>query len=130
MEKSEVLGWHEAVRRPGFAPPPGFLVSYRIRPFEINVLGGAKVPGEGEAVEVAADLAVVDGDDVEEEDEKEEQEGRRDQADIDEEDLLLPVVLPQRDEREDGVAQEEPEYEAEEGGEVVEPGQEADYEQE
>ena len=57
---------------------------------EVDVLVGAKVLGDGDAVEVLADLAVVNGRDVEEEQEADEEDGHRDQADPNEHDLFPP----------------------------------------
>ena len=47
-----------------------------------------EVLGDGNAVEVFADLAVVDGRDVEEKQEADEEHGHRDQADPHQHDLL------------------------------------------
>ena len=57
---------------------------------EVDVLVGAKVLGDGDAVEVLADLAVVDRRDVKEEQEADEEHGHRDQTDPNEYDLFPP----------------------------------------
>ena len=97
---------------------------------QIDVLVRAEVLGDGDAVEVLADLAVVDGRDVEEEEEPDEEEDDGGQADPDQDDLPPPVVVAaEGDEWEEGVAEEEAEDEAEEVGVVVDPGQEAEEEE-
>ena len=57
---------------------------------QVDVLVCAKVLGDGDAVEVLADLAVVDRRDVEKEQEADEEDQDRDQADPHEHDLFPP----------------------------------------
>ena len=57
---------------------------------EVDILLGAEVLGDGDAVEVLADLAVVDRRDVKEEQEADEEHGHRDQTDPNEYDLFPP----------------------------------------
>ena len=59
---------------------------------EVDVLVGAKVLGDGDAVEVLADLTVVNRRDVEEEQEADEEDNHRDQTDPHEHDLFPPEI--------------------------------------
>lgn len=97
---------------------------------QVNVLIGAKVFGDGNAVEVLADLAVVDGSDVEEQQQADEEEDDAGEAD-DDQDQLPPTVVdpPEGDEGQERVGEEEPEDEAEQVGVVVHPGKESGQEE-
>ena len=97
---------------------------------QVDVLIRAEILGDGDAVEVLADLAVVDGGDVEEEEEanKEEDDGR--ETDPDQDDLSPPVVVAaEGHEGKESVAEEEAEDESEEVSVVVDPGQESEEEE-
>ena len=97
---------------------------------EVDVLIGAEVFGDWNAVEVLADFAVVDGGDVEEQQEADEEQDDAREADDDEDELPAAVVVPaEGDERQDGVGQQEPEDEAEEVRVVVDPWQESGEEE-
>ena len=92
---------------------------------QVNVLLTAEVLGDGDAVEVLADLAVMDGRDVEEKDETDEDEHGGDEADPEEDQLSSPVVDPEGDKGHDGVGDEETKDETKEVGVVIDPGQKA-----
>ena len=111
--------------------PAGDLVSYVsvVRPPQVDVLRRAEVRGQWETVEVGAELTVIDRNHVEEQKEKEEKAERSRQADPDEADLLLTLVLAKRDEGEQCIREEEPKDEAKQVGEVVNPGEEPNYEE-
>ena len=96
---------------------------------EVDILLGAEVLGDGDAVEVLADLAVVDGGDVEEEDETDKDEHGGDEADPEEDQLSPAVIDAEGDEGHDGVGYEEAEDEAEEVGVVVNPRKESGEEE-
>lgn len=99
----------------------------------MDVLLGAKVPGDGHAVEVAQrlnDARVLDGPDVEEEDEGGEQDGAQGEGDADEDQLAPPVVHAHRDEGEEGVGEQSARDEPEDVSEVVHPGQESSQKEE
>ena len=112
------LFWHFGVFRRSAVDP------------EVNVLVGAEVFGDWNAVEVLADFAVVDGGDVEEQQEANEEKDDAGEADDDQDQLPAAVVVPaEGDERQDGVGQQEAEDEAEEVRVVVHPGQESGKEE-
>ena len=97
---------------------------------QVDVLIRAEVLGDGDAVEVLADLAVVDGSDVEEEEEADKEEEHGGQADPDQDDLPPPVVVAaEGNEGKESVAEKEAKDESEEVGVVVDPGQEAEEEE-
>ena len=96
---------------------------------QVDVLFAAKVLGDWNAVEVLANLTVLDGADVKEQDESNENEDGEDEAEPKQDNLPPPVVDPEGDKGEDGVGHEEPEDEAEEVGVVVNPGQKAGEEE-
>lgn len=98
-------------------------------PLEVDVLGRAEVVGQRQAVEVRAYLAVVDGEHVEQEHQEQEEGAGGQQAHPYQEDLFPALVLPEGDERQQGVGEEEAEDETEKVGVVVHPGQQA-YEEE
>ena len=90
----------------------------------------AKVLGDGNAVEILADLTVLDdGTHVEEEDEPGEEEQGHHHAHPHQHNLPPPAVHPKRDKWQHGVGQEEAVDEAEEVGIVVNPGQESGQEE-
>ena len=66
---------------------------------------------------------------VEEQDEPDKDEQGKDDADPEQHNLPPPLVQPERDKGQNGVADEEPEDEAEEVGIVVDPGQQAGQEE-
>lgn len=72
---------------------------YRLLPLEVDILRGAEVTRDRQTVKVRADLAVVNGDDVEEEHQTDEDRGGGEETHIDQGYLLLPVVAPEGDER-------------------------------
>ncbi|CAB0035964.1 unnamed protein product [Trichogramma brassicae] len=103
--------------------------SYRLLALEIDVLRGAKVPRERDAVEQLAELALVHGDVVEQRQQQAEQAEYEERADPDDEDLATAIVVSERDERHEGVRGEKAEYEAEQVGVIVDPGQNAEHQQ-
>lgn len=96
---------------------------------QVNVLLTAEVLGDGDAVEVLADLAVMDGGDVEEKYETDEDEHGGDEADPEEDQLSSPVVDPKGDKGHDGIGDEEAEDETKKVGVVIDPGQKAGEEE-
>lgn len=119
-----VIVWAERYLALDWEPRPQ--LSYGLLPVEVDVLRGTKVAGEGDAVEELAGLAFEDRGAVKEREEEDEEAGDEDEREPDEEDLAPLVVLPEGDEGHEGVRREEAEDEAEEVGVVVDPGQDAD----
>lgn len=78
----------EAVREPvcdvrfAVKPPPCHVSYYSLLTLEVDVLSCAEVLCERQTVEVAADLAVIERDDVEEQQQHEEQEDRGHETDL------------------------------------------------
>lgn len=113
--------------RGGDGQQPRGRVSYHgLLAHEVDVLRRTEVGRQRQAVEVRAQLAVVDGEHVEEQHEAGEEEERRQQAHPHQQDLLVAVVAAERHERHQGVRQQEAEDEAEEVCVVVHPWQQAE----
>lgn len=104
-------------------------MSYGLLPLEVDVLRGAEVPRERDAVEQFADLALVHRHVIKQGQQEREQNHDEDHADPDQPDLSTTVVMSERDERHQRVCGKETEDEAEQVGVVVDPWQDAQNKQ-
>lgn len=89
---------------------------------EINVLICTEIFGDRDAIEVFADLTVMDGCDVEKKEKANEEQNHRGQTDHHQEQLPFPFVTPAKsDEREQSVGKKESRDETEQVGVVIHP---------
>lgn len=101
-------------------------VSYWLLAIEVDVLRGAEVASERDAVEQLAHLALVHRHVVEQSQQQREQTDDQHQRDPDQEDFAPTVVVAERDEGHQSVRRQEPENETEQVRVVVHPGQNTD----
>lgn len=102
-----------------FEPRPR--VSYGLFPLDVDILRGAKVARKGYTIEELADLALVDGDVVEESKKENEETDYEHEANPNKKDFTTSIVVPERYERHEGVSRKEAEDKAKEVSIVVDP---------